>query len=384
MPAETKIEWTDFSSNPLKFRDAGGRVVWGCVKTSPGCARCYAEATAERWQRGGPFNARTMEGLTPFVDDKELRAILTSTKIAGKRVFIGDMTDVFGEWVPFELLDRMFAAFALRPDVTFQILTKRAERMEEYFADRTARWKAWDTEAIRLAHNELCAPYPLDNLWLGVSVEDQTRADERIPMLLQTPAAVRFLSCEPLLGELDLGLSNATCDCCPRWPSRWVRLTRPIGSELSFLGISPADCVADTGVYLAKSNKHGALSVHTPGGLLGIKPREFEAMPSLDWIIVGGESGPGARPLDVEWIRSIVKQCQAAGVACFVKQLGAVIHATDGIDPLDQFPGSPRSLRQGPTIDTAEIRLKSAKGGDPAEWPEDVRVREFPRRTSDR
>src|SRR5262245_8975140 len=121
----TSIQWTDYTSNPIKYRrKSDGKTVWGCVKVSPGCAHCYAEAIALRFDRGKVFNAANMEELEPFTDEDELRTLLTSKKLSGKRVFVGDMTDVFGEWIPDKMLDRLFAVFALRPDVTFQVLTK--------------------------------------------------------------------------------------------------------------------------------------------------------------------------------------------------------------------------------------------------------------------
>lgn len=153
--------------------------------------------------------------------------------------------------------------------------------------------------------------WPLPNVHLGVSVEDQNSADERIPILLDTPAAVRFISAEPLLGGLDLSMGLET-----------FRATDPM------LQRDPAP---------------------------------------IDWVIVGGESGPGARPCHVEWIRSIVQQCQEAEVPCFVKQMGrgASMH-TDA--------GRGFHVRDG----DGYIVLKSPKGDDPAEWPEDLRVQEFP------
>lgn len=150
--------------------------------------------------------------------------------------------------------------------------------------------------------------WPLACLWLGVSVENQAAADERIPLLLQTPAAVRFLSCEPLLSAIDL---------------------RP--------WLHDSNCLLPTG-----------------GPCICCEPREI----CIDWVIIGGESGPGVRPCDVGWVRSIVEQCKAAGVACFVKQLGARPVARD------------RRIT---------MHLRDRKGGDPSEWPEDLRVREFPR-----
>ena len=180
---QTAIGWTDFSANPLKYRDAAGAVKWACSKVSAGCTNCYSEALAKRWKRGTDYNACEVAKLTPFLDEKELRAMLTSKAISGKRVFVGDMTDVFGEWVPDELLDRLFTTFAERPDVTWQVLTKRAERMRAFLSDGKRQPLRW----------------PLPNVWLGVSVEDQQRLDERIPKLLRTPAVVRFVSAEPLL-----------------------------------------------------------------------------------------------------------------------------------------------------------------------------------------
>lgn len=317
----TNIEWTDLSSNPLQYRTADGKVAWACVKHSSGCANCYSEAIAERFERGKAFTRANMEGLTPFLAEEELWHILTAQKIGGKPVagskcFLGDMTDVFGDWVPDALLDQLFAALAMRRDVTFQILTKRADRMAEYFntpnrrqiiakqvmplSNQLASAAGTHTKRLKLDDFEAAflAPGPFRNIWLGTSCENQAAADERIPHLLATPAAVRFLSCEPLLGEVDL--------------EQWL----PSGTK----------------------------TFDTSGDL----------MPAVDWVIVGGESGPGARPLNPSWVKDIVNQCRAASVACFVKQLGANV-----ID----FAGA----------------IKDTKGGDPSEWPEDLRVREFPK-----
>jgi protein gp37 len=213
----TPIEWTDFSANPLKFRAPDGRVVWACEKLSPGCANCYAEDLSHRYggvRRAGDWNANTMATLTPFLDEFELREMLTARErrgkqVAGGKVFVGDMTDIFGSWMPDALLDKLFAVFALRPDVTWQILTKRAARMLNYFS-LIGRKGSIAIDAHRIADARNISrpwwgdydadPWPLPNVWLGVSVENQRFADERIPLLLQTPAAIRFISAEPLLG----------------------------------------------------------------------------------------------------------------------------------------------------------------------------------------
>ena len=329
----TSIEWTDYTTNLIRYRDPEGRIVHGCIKVSAGCANCYASAWSARGltgERGGAFTAKRQATLTLYFDDAEAQRILR-TRVTGKRIFVGDMTDVFGEWVPDEMLDRMFAVFALRPDLTFQVLTKRPERMRAYFTTRDtagaiavtirevapdgglAAMRAMGTHVLR---DVVQKRWPLPNVWLGVSVEDQAAADERIPALLDTPAAVRFLSCEPLLEPVDL--------------EPWLRRVATSGPGWRMTGGS-AMAIADI---------------------------------VLDWVIVGGESGPGARPCDVGWIRDIVGQCRAAEVPVFVKQLGA----------------NPERERQFAADDIRDVSLElhDPKGGEPSEWPEDLRVREFP------
>lgn len=289
---KTSIEWTDYTSNLIRYRDPEGRSVHGCIKVSTGCANCYASAWSARGltgERGGAFTAKRQATLTPYFDDAEAQRILR-TRVTGKRVFVGDMTDVFGEWVPDALLDRMFAVFALRPDLTFQVLTKRPERMRAYLNDMGAHYggeidgeymERWGDAAVALTGDPCAAggpiedcDWPLPNVWLGVSVENQAAADKRIPELLDTPAAVRFLSCEPLLGQL--------------------MLRRPFVRDHKNRNVMTED------------DEQRPL---VPGSFAG-----------LHWVIVGGESGPGARPCDLAWIRGIVGQCKAAGVPVFVKQ----------------------------------------------------------------
>lgn len=249
----TAIGWTDFSANPLKYRRTDGSVVWACAKVSQGCTHCYSEALALRWNKGAAYNAGEVAKLTPFMDEKELRAMRTSKKISGKRVFVGDMTDLFGEWVPWSLLDELFDTFAQRPDVIFQVLTKRAERMRTFLSDGQFCPRRW----------------PLPNVWIGVSCEEQQRASERISLLLQTPAAIRFISAEPLLDEIAL-----------------------------------------------------------PSG--------------LDWVIVGGESGPRFRDCGIGPILGIARQCQRDNVPVFVKQDAHRLPGQQGRIPdefwLKQFP----------------------------------------------
>lgn len=364
----TTIEWTDFSTNPLKFRDQAGRVVWACVHESPGCKNCYAESIAKHYRRGGPFNVSTMNALTPFLDEKDLRKILTAQKVDGKPVsgskcFPFDMTDLFGDWVPDELIDRVFAVMSIRRDVTFQILTKRAKRMREYLndPDRPAaidRALLWVAETFNISSCCIVQPnalgglenWPLRNVWAGVSVESPFYLS-RIEELKNTQAAVRFVSFEPLLADIGA-----------------VQLER------------------------------------------------------IHWIIIGAESGrgPSVRGCSVDWMRSLLKEAQAQGVAAFMKQFGTRPFGSDVLcqfDSYEQWVNKARSWLGGisgggvkykqperavcvdqrgrvchiggdfmrakeqgafPVTAFAELNLQDPKGGDPSEWPPDLNVREYP------
>jgi protein gp37 len=189
MVQRTSIAWTDLTSNPLKYRHKPtGKVVWACVKCSAGCAHCYSEALALRYKRGRPYTVANIQDVTPFLCPGECRRVLTRRESRGQRVFLCDMTDLFGEWVPTKLIHQLFGVMKQRGDVTFQILTKRPQRIAE------------------------CLPpdwgngYP--NVWLGTSVEN-CKELWRIDALRELPAALRFLSCEPLLeGLYPLDLSG--------------------------------------------------------------------------------------------------------------------------------------------------------------------------------
>jgi protein gp37 len=320
----TSIEWTDKTWNPVR----------GCSIVSPGCVNCYAMKQAHRFS--GPGGA--YEGLTKQTkagpqwtgkvvwDESKLLEPLSWRKPC--RVFVNSMSDLFHESVPDAFIDKVFAVMALAPRHAFQVLTKRVLRMRDYVLTLTGSVERMDDvgcDALGLAESmesdeldvlagQFGDEWPLSNVWLGVSCEDQQRADERIPLLLQTPAAVRFVSAEPLLGPIDF----TKCG--------------PIFEKLDRL--DKHEEAVDAGVY--------------------------ERRQPLNWVIVGGESGPGARPMDLAWARSIFQQSQAANVACFVKQLGA--------RPWHQHDNGTRFA----------LKLRSRKGGDPAEWPEDLRVRECP------
>lgn len=325
--SRTKIEWATHTWNPLRARrESDGKPGWHCEKVSAGCASCYAETFNGRRLPGGgtglAYTKRSRAQVETYLDEKVLVEPLRWRK--PRLVFVCSMTDLFGEWVLDEQIDRMFAVMALASSSTFMVLTKRAERALTYLtADRGGGRDTRDRIGERCGDDHGWTEtepsdepfgWPLPNVWLGVSCEDQATADERIPHLLATPAAVRFVSAEPLLGEIDL--------------VRWER--------------------------------------------------------GLDWLIVGGESGPGARPCDVAWVRSLVEQCREAGVAPFVKQLGAhpvhypvKAHRVEG-GRLDGLAFTSQCVFD-PDVHPEQLKLRDRKGGDPSEWPADLRAREMPR-----
>lgn len=330
MPHRTNIEWADYSSNCLRARDASGNTGWACAKVSPGCLHCYSETLNGRLGTKLDYSQKSVREVEHYLDEKELRHILNFRpkpphKNGSQRptVFPFDMTDLFGEWVPFETIDRIMAAFALRPDVDFQVLTKRPERMAEYMQSpiRRALVGSEILNAPGEHHPAEMRGWPLHNLWLGTSCENQAMADERIPHLAKCPAAVRFVSAEPLLEEIDFSryLQDAVkCDFCGPSPET---LLLPDGGN----------CYEN---FCAKCYDDDPEAFSTICG----------CDPLLDWVIFGCESGPKRRPCELDWIRSGVEQCRAAGVAAFVKQ----------------------------------VSINGRVSHDPAEWPEDLRVREWP------
>lgn len=299
---KTAIGWTDETWNPVR----------GCSRKSEGCRHCYAEQQAARIVRMGKGKPTAYDGLVKVVNGEPRWTgvvRLVPEHLADplcwrtpRRVFVNSMSDLFHESLTNEQIAAVFGVMAAAPQHTFQVLTKRADRMRAWFewlrgpsedtftmqqrgivsAPNTARAlldaayeylgkarkpeldAAWRSPAIE------ADPWPLPNIWLGVSVENQEAADERIPLLLQTPAAVRFLSCEPLLGPVDI--------------------------------IASQESVADPA-------------------------------PWIDWVIDGCESGPDARPAQPEWFKSLEEQCRAAGVAYFHKQEfinGKLVHDFPG------------------------------------------------------
>jgi len=294
----TTIEWCDATWNP----------VTGCSVLSPGCTNCYAMRLAGTRLKHEPSRAgltRDSNAGPVWTGEVRLNEQWLDQPLRWRRprrIFVCAHGDLFHEAVPDDWIDRVFAVMTLAPQHTFLVLTKRAQRMRDYMERRVHVGSEWDNiiAVAAFAAHLACSPeqdfvpperLPLPNVWLAVSVEDQRRADERIPLLLDTLAAKRFVSAEPLLGPVDL--------------------------------------------------------------------RSYLRSPTrIDWVIVGGESGPGARPFDIAWGRSLIGQCRMAEVACFVKQLGAKPYwEEDAAVPL---------------------RLRDKKGGDWSEWPHDLRVREFP------
>ena len=269
MSQQSNIEWTDATWNPVR----------GCVKVSPGCAHCYAETFAERWRgvKGHPYE----QGFDLRLMPEKLNEPLTWKK--PRRVFVNSMSDLFQDGVPDQFLHDVYHIMEQARQHTFQVLTKRAARMQQYL-----EWRYGPDADV--PHGRI----PSRHIWHGVSVENQPAANERVPLLMHTRSAVRFLSVEPLLSPVNLdGLwgypGSARSDQLARWP--------------------------------------------------------------IHWVIVGGESGPKARGSELGWYRDIVAQCRAAHVPVFVKQLG-------------RYP--------------CDLALHDRKGGDMTEWPEDLRVREFP------
>jgi protein gp37 len=272
MAERSAIEWTDATWTPIRARllSEPARVGWHCEHVSEGCRHCYAEGMNKRLGTGLDFKPGHRRDIEMFLDEKMLVAPLRWRK--GRRVFVCSVTDLFADFVTDAMLDAMFAVMARCSQHLFQVLTKRSERLRTYFADLPRR-----------QHDLGCdsgldfVDFPLPNVSLGVSVEDQRAADARIPDLLATPAAVRFLSCEPLLGAVDL----ASIDV-----DGWHEVL-PLGA--AWLGRDGADEVDQ---------------------------------PKIDWVICGGESGRGARPMHPGWARTLRDQCAAAGVPFFFKQWG--------------------------------------------------------------
>jgi protein gp37 len=347
MADNTKIEWTDATWNP----------VTGCSIVSPGCTNCYAmqlagtrlahhpsragltvEAKAGRAPASGlPLNGGAKHVWTGQV---RLNAQWLDQPLRWKKprmIFVCAHGDLFHENVPDEWIDRVFAVMALAPQHIFQVLTKRSARMRAYLHDPITVRRIYELVCdmvvdgglrVILIHPAVGAAqappgpriyldqWPLPNVWLGVSAEDQRRADERIPDLLATPAAIRWVSAEPLLGPLNLEpwlaweddeLPNGETWGCP-------------DCEDSFNGGDGCDCPNHRAVFHYKEG---------PVGDDGSPQWISETRATLDWVVGGGESGRAARPMHPAWVRSLRDQCAAAGTAFLFKQWGEFVSVSE-------------------------------------------------------
>jgi len=360
----TAIAWTDATWNPLR----------GCSRVSTGCEHCYAERQAGRLRGPGqPYAGlvRKTSGGWRWTGEVRLIAQELATPLRWtqpRRIFVTAMSDLFQESVSEDLIDAVLAVMALAPQHTFQVLTKRPARMMAYLTERWpparaqsltlpgTRWdrpaeppgadrhqqilntaerllqgplgaqtRFWTPDGRPLSHAQ---PWPLPNVWWGVSVENQATAEARIPWLLQTPAVGRFVSYEPALEAVDF--------------SPWLG---------------------------------EALETTTGQGL----PAELWSARGLDWVICGGESGPHARPCRTCWLRQVVRQCAAAAIPCFVTQVGS---RPTG-DQAEAWPDDTRwtAVEAHPGADTLyalRVKLKAPQGADPTEWPDDLRCQQFP------
>lgn len=305
MADKTGIAWTDASWNPVR----------GCSMLSDGCRNCYAMRQARRMDHpGGAYEGLTQMGggkvrwsgkvvTVPKLLDQPLRWT------RARRIFVNSMSDLFHADVPRDFIATVYGVAVGCPQHVFQVLTKRPDGAKvwyEWFAERQAqnpvllRYRKHDGSEGRVVLS--ADRWPPPNLWFGVSAENQKTYDQRMPTLMTIPAAVRWLSLEPLLGPIDLRLGLA-------------------------------------------------------------KP---------DWVVVGGESGQGARECNVDWIRDIVRQCQEHRVPVFVKQLGAELRG----DPWMKVNG--KIMVMDDRMGTVWPVVDHPKGGDPEEWPEDLRVRQYP------
>ncbi len=325
MSDNTHIEWSDATWN----------FITGCSIVSAGCTNCYAMRLAGTRLKHHP----TRVGLT-----KDTRAgpvwtgevrfnegMLTDPLrwTRPRKIFPCAHGDMFAEGVPDEWIDRGFAVMAVTPHHSYQVLTKRPGRAYQYLTDPKTReriatqvaalqlGKRSTAFAFRADHFGMTVPtnlWPLPNVWLGTSVEDQKRAEERIPLLLATPAAVRWISAEPLLGPMVLTQLRNSLDLGEGQP--WLN----------------------------------ALGGYVYQGA------DTCSVPRLDWVVVGGESGPGARPMHPAWARSLRDQCEAAGTAYLFKQHGAwaPLEANDG---------------QWPTSGAGALRLRADGSTGDDGWP---------------
>lgn len=299
MGDRTKISWTDATWNP----------VVGCSHVSEGCRFCYAEALSLGlgWSRL-PWTAQNAAQNVKVLPERLDQPLRWKKP---RMIFVNSMSDLFHEQVPDEFIDHVVGVMTRCPQHTFQVLTKRPQRMMEYFTS--------PAHAAGLATTG--ADFPLPNVWLGVSVEDQRTANDRVPCLLQTPAAVRWISAEPLLEEVRLD---------------WLG---PDGEEWAGTDALTGERRGDH----ENPDRSEWLDHH------------------IDWVVCGGESGPNARPMDIKWAQDLRRQCKE--VAFFMKQLS-------------QADSQPITDENGNQIKGMVSRKRWFR--ELSFFPEDLRVREWP------
>lgn len=337
--SKSKIEWTDETWNP----------VTGCTRVSAGCDNCYAARMTKRL--AGHPNKRVRGKYIGLINpDKnhfngmiKIHPELLDEPLRWRRprqVFVCSMSDLFHPEVPFGFIAKVWGIMASNRSHTFQVLTKRPERAAEFFR-QCGNWEGWithngtppaksyDGTGIIVGYDN---EWPAPNVWLGTSVEDQQSADDRIPHLLQCPAAVRFLSCEPLLAPVNF--------LHPWLNSAQTRDTIKAYRKHIETGLGRGKYVADS------------------------------LLEKIHWIIVGGESGPGARPMHSDWARSLRDQCNEADVAFFFKQWGEYRPALDS-DPL--YKQKPKFMYYEENTEQWVVKADKKESGrllDGREWNE--------------
>ena len=338
--SDSKIEWCDKTWNPIT----------GCTKVSPGCKHCYAEL--EHKNRHQAYkNGKQMapQYAEPFeiVQFHRNRMIYPLRWKNPQKIFVCSGSDLFHEDVSGEHILGVYAVAAYANRHTYIVLTKRLHNTKLFydkFGPSGDKFKFGDFD-----NSIKSVPWPLENLWLGASVEDQKTADERIDILLNTPVAVRFVSLEPLLDQINIR-PYIKID----WEEFWLNHDDDGWSHCDAFCedglISEADYECD---WINNSpDKYIACPECARRDIeMRIYARKEQNL--LNWVIVGGESGPNARRLELDWIRDVINQCREANVPVFVKQLGSVW--------------------------AKENSAKHRRGADMSEWPEDLRIREWPK-----
>jgi protein gp37 len=282
----SRIEWTDATWN----------IATGCTRVSAACDHCFIERTPPLRMAGRRFDRPGIGATTGvLLHPERLEQPLHWRK--PRRIFVCSLADLFHKDVPDDLIARLWAVMAATPQHTYQILTKRPARMRALLSSIdfdlavADAWSALGTSAGSLDGGDHTPPYPLPNVWIGVTVEDQDMADQRIPVLLDTPAAVRWISAEPLLGPIDLSRG----DGCAR---NWLPDLDPGGEESSYTDPTVVCCGCGMPYPCNQGCAH------------------------LDWVVLGGESGPGSRPMHPDWARNLRDQCADTDVPFYFKAWG--------------------------------------------------------------